>query len=232
MTLQISDRCLWLSLGIFTYAAIRAASHGLRHIRSLTEVHNPPPQPSPRLTEDAIKPSSLSTLATCSNVEIRKAATKILLDRFIAHPSAYKHLVRDAHSKDEGRRHAAYLAFSLLEEYGFVGHSYGVPPPIGAVLGGLVNHRTGVRREWLRANPTRPMRDSRGVDPEERDLRRRRREAMVINEGDRPITQDDVFMRDGEGWMGGDDVVGRAQLNAGLGHAERENLPDWGERLD
>lgn len=38
-------------------------------------------------------------------------------------------------------------------------------------------------------------------DPEERALRRRRREAMVINEGDRPVSQQDVYMRDDEGIM-------------------------------
>lgn len=37
---------------------------------------------------------------------------------------------------------------------------------------------------------------------EERDLRRRRREAMVINEGDRPVSQEDVWMRDGDGRLG------------------------------
>lgn len=61
-----------------------------------------------------------------------------------------------------------------------------------------LNHRAGARSDWLRAIPTR---DSSGRNPEERDLRRRRREAIVINEGDRPFSQDDVFMRDGDGGM-------------------------------
>lgn len=187
--------CLTFPAGIFTFVAIRGVSHGLRQIRTLTEVHNPPPHPAPRLTEDAIKSSSLSTLATCSNVEIRKAATKILLDRFIAHPSAYKHLIRDANSRDEARRHAACLAFNLLEDYGYVGHQYGVPPPMPATP---LNHRASARREWLRANPTR---DSSGHDADERDLRRRRREAMVINDGDRPLTELDVWMRMGNGGL-------------------------------
>lgn len=211
MAHHIEDRWLWVGLGmpslphticasnpppgIFSVLAIRGVSHGLRQIRTLTEVHTPPPLPSPRLTEDAIKTSSLSTLATCTNVEIRKAATKILLDRFIAHPSAYRHLIRDANSKDDARRHAAYLAFNLLEEYGYVGHQYGVPPPVPRTP---VSRRGAARSEWLRAIPRR---DGGGRDPEERDLRRRRREAVVINEGDRPFSQEDVFMRDGDGGM-------------------------------
>ncbi|KAF1975653.1 hypothetical protein BU23DRAFT_597440 [Bimuria novae-zelandiae CBS 107.79] len=200
MAHHIEDRWLWLGLGIFTFLAAKTVSHGLRRIVSLTEVHRNPPPPPSTLTEDAIKTSSLSTLATCQNVEIRKAATKILLDRFIAHPSAYKHLIRDANSKNEQCRHAASLAFSLLEEYGYVGHQYGVPPP---VLATPLHHRAGARREWLRAGPTR---DSRGGSAEERDLRRRRREAMVIHEGDRPVSQEDVWMRDEAGRMSTDEA--------------------------
>lgn len=41
---------------------------------------------------------------------------------------------------------------------------------------------------------------------EERDLRRRRREAMVLHEGDRPVSQEDVWMRDGEGRFGTEEM--------------------------
>ncbi|KAF2442276.1 hypothetical protein P171DRAFT_417293 [Karstenula rhodostoma CBS 690.94] len=196
MVHHIEDRWLWLGLGIFTFFAVKGVAHGLRRIVTLTEVHKAPPPIPPNRTEDAIKAASLATLATCENVEIRKAATKILLDRFIAHPSAYKHLIRDANSRNEERKYAAYLAFGLLEDYGYVGHQYGVPPPVPATPQA---HRLGSRREWLREAPSRAALNG-GL--EERDLRRRRREAMVINEGDRPITQEDVWMRDGEGRMG------------------------------
>jgi hypothetical protein len=135
-------------------------------------------------------------------VEIRKAATRILLNRFIAHPSAYKHLILDANSQNEERKHAAGVAFSLLEEYGYMGHQYGVPPPTPATPQA---HRVGARREWLREGPTRVGLNG---DLEERDLRRRRREAMVINEGDRPISQEDVWMRDGDGRMSTEEQVG------------------------
>ncbi|KAJ4287246.1 hypothetical protein N0V90_012644 [Kalmusia sp. IMI 367209] len=198
MAHHIEDRWLWLGLGVFTFFAIKHVSHGLRTIVTLTEVHKPPPPPTPHLTEDAIKTSSLQTLATCSNTEIRKAATKILLDRFVAHPSAYKHLIRDVHTTDSARQRRAYLAFRLLEEYGYVRHRYGVPPPTP------VTHRVGGPGRWLRGT----TRDRRNSDPLERDLRRRRREAMVINEGDRPISQEDVWMRDGEGRMSTEEQMG------------------------
>ncbi|KAL5460805.1 hypothetical protein PMIN06_002559 [Paraphaeosphaeria minitans] len=204
MAHHIEDRWLWLGLGIFTFFAVRGVAHGLRRIVTLTEVHRSPPPIPPLRTEDAIKSSSLATLATCENVEIRKAATKILLDRFIAHPSAYKHLVRDANSQNEERKHAAYLAFSLLEDYGHVGHQYGVPQPMPATPQA---HRLGARREWLRGGEG-STRGALSGDLEERELRRRRREAMVINEGDRPFSQEDVWMRDGDGRMSTEEVPG------------------------
>jgi hypothetical protein len=181
---------------------VKGVAHGLRRIVTLTEVHKSLPAIPPHRTEDAIKPSSLATLATCENVEIRKAATKILLDRFIAHPSAYNNLIRDANSQKEERKHAADLAFSLLEEYGYVGYQYGVPPPTPATP---QTHRVGASREWFNEGPTRIGLNG---DLEERDLRRRRREAMVINEGDRPISQEDVWMRDVQGRMSTEEQAG------------------------
>jgi len=51
--------------------------------------------------------------------------------------------------------------------------------------------------------------ERRGLDDsaEERDLRRRRREAMVINEGDRPLSQEDVWMRDGDGRLSTEEAL-------------------------
>lgn len=48
-----------------------------------------------------------------------------------------------------------------------------------------------------------------GVD--ERDLRRRRREAVVIHEGDGAIGREDVYMRDEEGRMGAGNERRRAE---------------------
>ncbi len=213
MAPTVEDRWLWLGLGsvppplqtvttnlragVFTFIAIKGVSHGLRNVVHLTEVHKPPPQSSDRLptrnpaadAEDAIKPSSLQTLATCSNVEIRKAATKILCERFIAHPSALRTLEKDLQSRNEAVQRRAQLACNLLYDFDVLPHEIAPPPTpvrrpqrLVRVVGS--HARTGVNR-----------------DPEERDLRRRRREAMVLNEGDRPVSQQDVWMRDGEGRM-------------------------------
>jgi len=42
--------------------------------------------------------------------------------------------------------------------------------------------------------------------PEERALRRRRREAIVLNESNRPVTQDDIIQRVDSGLR---DAIGR-----------------------
>jgi hypothetical protein len=220
MAPTIEDRYLWLGLGtytsdpfistqttpltsistgVFTFLAAKAVAHGLRNILTLTEVHNPiplPPQQLPATSssakEDAIKTSSLSTLATCGNIEIQRSATQILCDRFEAHPSAWRLLFQDLKSEDLETRHRADLALSLLAEYDVLKHighrHFGDMPPW---------LRSGGRPRGSRAT----ARSAGARDPEERALRRRRREAMVINEGDRPISQEDVFMPDRQGRM-------------------------------
>ncbi|KAF2253131.1 hypothetical protein BU26DRAFT_515505 [Trematosphaeria pertusa] len=198
MARTIEDRWLWLGLGVFTFVAIKGVAHGLRHIVTLTEVHNAAPRPTiplPGGKEDAIKTSSLQTLATCSNVEIRKAATKIMCERFISNPVARTLLLKDLQSSDPETQHRAHLAVNLLSDYDVLQHHVAPPSTPLAYRG---NGGDGSRRTlpWLRSGTRNHERD-----PEERDLRRRRREAMVINEGDRPISQQDVWMRDGDGRM-------------------------------
>ncbi|KAF2869302.1 hypothetical protein BDV95DRAFT_629899 [Massariosphaeria phaeospora] len=196
MAPQIEDRWLWLGLGIFTFLAAKGVSHGLRHIVHLTEVHQAPLHPTlplPKLgKEDAIKTSSLETLATCDNVEIRKAATKILCERFHANGPARRSLLRDLGSDNPKVEHKAQLAFNLLYENGVLTEPDPAPiTPRAQSAGGALIRRS---LPWLPAGTRNP-------DVEERNLRRRRREAMVINEGDRPVSQEDVWMRNGEGEM-------------------------------
>jgi hypothetical protein len=152
----------------------------------VTEIRNPPPRPqpshlpaNPTHQEDAIKTSSLLTLATSPNIDIRSSATKILCQRFYASNSARKLLAKDLNSKDDETKHRAQLAFDLLRAYGVLR----VP-------------RTTSRDGWRLHEPS----TSPGVT-DTRDLRRRRREAVVIHDGDvdRPIGEEDVYMRDAEG---------------------------------
>src|SRR3954465_12188177 len=105
MAPTIDDRYLWLGLGVFTFIAIRGVAHGLRTIVQLTEVHEPPPKPippPPRLgKEDAIKTESLEILAlNTTNPPLRKSATKILCERFFAHPPSRARLLKELNSSD------------------------------------------------------------------------------------------------------------------------------------
>ncbi|OCK81017.1 hypothetical protein K432DRAFT_404168 [Lepidopterella palustris CBS 459.81] len=199
MALRIDDRWLWLSLGVFTFFAAKGVAYGLREIVRLTEVTEHPDrlvqdvqgvQQAPQASsEDAIKTESLETLATCSNVEIRKAATKILCDRLMNNRDARKLIVEDFNSSDSERQEQAIKVLKLLDCYGMVTDWYHACPQLSDLP---------FRSDYFRALPIRGARArAHEESPEEQALRRRRREAMVLNEGDRPVSQDDIIQQGG-----------------------------------
>jgi hypothetical protein len=189
-------------IGIFTFIAVKGVAQGLRAVVSLTEVHSP--QPLPRIPlpvlgkEDAIATSSLEVLATCDNFELRKAATAILCERFFKHEPSRKKLRRDLNSRNEEVRRRAKQAVKLLRDSG--------------TLSSLEELETGERdRDGLGFHSWMDMespeegrlreRVAEGGAAAERDLRRRRREAVIIHDSDRPLSHEDVYMRDTEGRM-------------------------------
>lgn len=187
MAPRINDFWVWIGLGVFTGIAIKGVAYSLREIINLTEVRTPPPRPAiPPNTvirgEDAIKTSSLEILALCNNVEIRKASTHILCERFMTDPDACLRLRKDLRSRNPERARRAKLAFRLLFESGVLKES---GPDFSEI------HNT--------SELPLPRRSRNST--EERDLRRRRREAIIVNEGDRPISHEDVWMRDDMGLM-------------------------------
>ncbi|XP_014558428.1 hypothetical protein COCVIDRAFT_94311 [Bipolaris victoriae FI3] len=200
MAPNIPDHWLWLGLGVFTFIAVQQVSHGLQNMRTLTAIHNPQNVPSQRRTipssprspthqEDAIKTSSLLTLATSHNNDIRASATKILCTRFYASKTAKDLLIKDLYSKDQEVVHRAQLAFNLLCDMG-VWRDSSLAPRIP---------RGGWRLMESRAQVG-------GVGSSERDVRRRRREAVVISDGEGTIASRGVFARDHEGEDDQDDV--------------------------
>ncbi|KAF2831152.1 hypothetical protein CC86DRAFT_135372 [Ophiobolus disseminans] len=207
---NIPDRYLWLGLGVFTFFAVQHVSRGLRTIRALTELHNPPSSPplpsqpahlppNPTHQEDAIKTSSLLTLATSPNIDIRNSATKILCHRFYANRAAKKLLVKDLNSKNEEIRHRAHLAFDLLATHDAL-RDISVPSP---------------SEGWRVHEPAVPR-----AEADAADLRRRRREAVVIHDGDAE-RGGDVYMRDREGRMLSEEVAGLQESIAQLREADR-----------
>jgi hypothetical protein len=201
---DIPDHYLWLGLGnsihlrlsfpsltppgVFTFIAIKQVSAGLSHIRSVTEIRRSPrptqtPHHLPRNPthqEDAIKTSSLLTLATSPNVDIRQSATRILCQRFYANSTARKLLIRDLNSKDEDIKRRAQLAFDLLCDHDVIA----LPTPTP-------------REGWRLHEPMSSPALRQNTTEDSQDLRRRRREAVVIHDGDidRPIGEEDVYMR-------------------------------------
>lgn len=166
---------------------MKQVSNNLHYIRSITEIRKPPPSdahshPShlpanPTHQEDAIKTSSLLTLATSPNIDIRDSATKILCQRFMNNSTARRLLRIDLNSEDPEVKHRAQLAYNLLYDNGVI-----TLPPVSP------------REGWRLHAP-----DPQGGDAADaQDLRRRRREAVVIHDGDldRPLGQEDVYMRD------------------------------------
>jgi hypothetical protein len=125
-------------------------------------------------------------LATSHNYDIRNAATRIVCQRFYANNTAKRLLIRDLGSSDHQTRHVAQLAYNVLCDNGVIA----LPPPSPMVHAPL-------REGWRIHQPTNTPGDAVNAQ----DLRRRRREAVVIHDGDadRPIGQEDLFMRDATG---------------------------------
>ena len=129
------------------------------------------------------------TLATSHNSDIRLSATKILCNRFYASRTAKDLLIKDLYSKDDEVVHRAQLAFNLLCDMGVWREASYAPQTPGS--GWTLMERQGTATGLGGAS--------------ERDVRRRRREAMVISDGEGMIGSEQVWMRDQEeGDMGRD----------------------------
>lgn len=161
-----------------TLTAIRDPQNIPSHRRTIPSSPSPG---SPTHQEDAIKTSSLLTLATSHNNDIRASATKILCTRFYASKTAKDLLIKDLYSKDDEVVHRAQLALNLLCDMGVWRDSTLAPR----------TPRGGWRLMESRAQTG-------GVGGSEREVRRRRREAMVISDGEGGIASGDLFMGDQE----------------------------------
>lgn len=179
-------------------------------MRTLTETHHPPPQipGTPSSSESAIKTSSLLALASSHNVEISASATKLLCERFYASSSARRLLLRDLGSPKAAVQRKAQLAFRLLRDHG-VFREYGLSYGYAGI-----EPRVGWEDVEILPAVPRGLRESVQEDgEEERDARRRRREAVVIHDGEGRVGEGDVWMRDREGVMSLDMEVGELLID-------------------
>jgi len=155
----------------------------------------------PTDTTAAINPESLKTLTTSTNYDIRNAAIKILVDRFLSIPSARSSLSADLDSSNPTTRDVARRTVKLLERHAGCYHSQHLQTLKRQA--GLdrqdcsASHELLMRADWSDRfwSPSETRMRQREESPEEQALRRRRREAIVLNDSNRPVTQDDIIQR-------------------------------------
>ncbi|KAL9088775.1 MAG: hypothetical protein Q9165_006084 [Trypethelium subeluteriae] len=104
-----------------TYDELEGISHALVDIVDLTTItEEPEPEQEPvQAQENSISLTSLETLAHHPSDDIRRASTRILLKRFLSHPSAPTLFVNDLDSLDPSTRLSAQVAAAFIREYGF-----------------------------------------------------------------------------------------------------------------
>jgi len=127
-------------------------------------------------------------------------------------------LISDFHSPNPELQENALKALTLLDYHAVSGDWYS-----SSELADLPLRSTYFRTLPVRGARARPHEES----PEEQALRRRRREAMVLNEGDRPVSQDDIIQRGGR--MTDDETRIAEQALATLARMERVRAAAQGD---
>ncbi|KAL2358147.1 hypothetical protein BJ546DRAFT_1057804 [Cryomyces antarcticus] len=198
MTRSISDRWLWLGLGAFIVVAARGISYGLHDIVQLTKVTREaaPLDQTAQDPEDFISLDALEILVSSTNPDIRQAATKIVLDRFMRSPEVQKALLSDILSPTPQTHERALQSLRFLDD------NDSLPTHLRQFLrsadaGPLRDSASFSQQIPVRARRLESRRSARrnNRSAEEEALRRRRREAMVLNEGHRPVQQGDIIQR-------------------------------------
>lgn len=145
-------------------------------------------------------------------------ATKILCDRFMKNSEAKQLLISDFHSPNPELQENALKALKLLDCHAVSGDRYS-----SSELADLPLRSAYFRTLPVRGARARPHEES----LEEQALRRRRREAMVLNEEDRPVSQDDIIQRGGR--MTDDETRIAEQALATLARMERVRAAAQGD---
>ncbi|KAL9079475.1 MAG: hypothetical protein Q9157_001638 [Trypethelium eluteriae] len=121
MAPRIDDRWLWFGFGAFLFFAVKGISRALIDIVDLTTIaEEPEPVQDPvQVQENSISLTSLETLAHHPSDDIRRASARILLKRFLSHPSAPALFLSDLDSLDPSTRLSAQVTADFIREYGF-----------------------------------------------------------------------------------------------------------------
>ncbi|KAK2759091.1 hypothetical protein FQN54_003190 [Arachnomyces sp. PD_36] len=115
MNIQISDRVLWVGLGVSLFLAARSVSQVLYQVRELTQIKNDEKEDHVigEGTEEALKLETLQKLSESTSFDLRTAALRIVSDRSTK-GSTRDLLLSDLASKDKVRRGKALTAFHFL----------------------------------------------------------------------------------------------------------------------
>jgi hypothetical protein len=185
-----------ITLGAFTFCAVHAVSHALRDVLQLTTIHEQPAKAICAIsqeTEDALDARSLATLAESHDRQTREAAIRILCDRFVHDPRAVTALTGDLCSPASEKRAKADTLLKMLQKFS---------SDQGAIQF-LLNKQASAFHNSEIVHFTEATGPSvlREVDDsfEEQEVRRRRREAVVLHDGDGPVRQDDIIQRGSNG---------------------------------
>jgi len=185
MAFEIKDRWLWLGIGIFALIAPPLYHRTLTYIETLTAPPpkdvspTPPPLPSPTIPPgpSAISSSSLTLLALDHSSRAAVPARNMIAARFMQDADACRRLKDDLASNDFLTKDRAHTIAAFLEGHGQnVFFANRVPLPRQDGTSGLAPRYTGAGEI-------------------ERDIRRRRREAFVMNDGVHEVSEEDIFER-------------------------------------
>ncbi|KAH0288617.1 hypothetical protein KCU62_g5024, partial [Aureobasidium sp. EXF-3399] len=117
MSWEIQDRHLWIGFGIFLFVAVKGVERCLQTTIQLSEIYDPQHAKAANGTqaEDSISLEALSTLVTSPNQEISNAATSLLLSRFTQDHKATSHLTEDLFSPKPSVRTSAKRILDLFD---------------------------------------------------------------------------------------------------------------------
>ncbi|KAK9577286.1 hypothetical protein V6Z90_008962 [Aspergillus fumigatus] len=115
MASHLSDRFLWLCLGVSLFFAIRGIAADLRRVSDLTEIKHVEKEDKiiSEGTEDALKLDTLLKLSDSTSYDLRAAALRIIAERSTKGPTRDL-LLKDLASKNKERRGRALTALYFL----------------------------------------------------------------------------------------------------------------------
>ncbi|OJJ63201.1 hypothetical protein ASPSYDRAFT_86843 [Aspergillus sydowii CBS 593.65] len=115
MAFHVSDKVLWICLGVSLFFAVRGIAADLHSVNELTEIKNDGTDDKiiSEGTEDALKLDTLLRLSNSTSYDLRSAALRIIAERSVK-ANTRNLLLKDLASKNPERRNKAIPAVFFL----------------------------------------------------------------------------------------------------------------------